>query len=42
MGGVDDFFFFLIVEKLLLLLFTFSQMSLEMSMLFLKTIFTLE
>ena len=39
MGGNDDFFFFLIEEKLLLLLFTFSQMSLEMSMLFLKTIF---
>ena len=43
MGGDDDFFFFfLIEEKLLLLLFTFSQMSLEMSMLFLKTIFSLE
>ena len=42
MGGGDDFFFFLIKEKLLLLLFTFSQMSLEMSMLFLKTIFSLE
>ena len=36
MGGGDDFFFFffLIEKKLLLLLFTFSQMSLEMSMLF--------
>ena len=34
MGGGDDFFFFLIEEKLLLLLFTFTQMSLEMSMLF--------
>ena len=33
MGGGDDFFFFLIEEKLLLLLFTFSQISLEMSML---------
>ena len=43
MGGDDDFFFlFLIEEKLLLLLFTFSQMSLEMSMLFLKAIFSLE
>ena len=43
MGGGDDFFFFfLIEEKLLLLLFTFSQMSLEISMLFLKTIFSLE
>ena len=42
MGGGDDFFFFLIEEKLLLLLFTFSQMSLEMGMLFLKTIFSLE
>ena len=42
MGGGDDFFFFLIEEKLLLLLFTFSQVSLEMSMLFLKTSFSLE
>ena len=42
MGGGDDFFFCLIEEKLLLLLFTFSQMSLEMSMLILKTIFSLE
>ena len=41
MGGGDDFFFFLIEEKLLLP-FTFSQMSLEMSMLFLKTNFCLE
>ena len=41
MGGADDFFFFFLIEEklLLLLLFTFSQMSLEMSMLFLKTIF---
>ena len=43
MGGGDDFFyFFLIEEKLLLLLFTCSQMSLEMSTLLLKTIFSLE
>ena len=44
MGGADDFFFFFLIEAklLLLLLFTFSQMSLEMSMLFLKTIFSLE
>ena len=43
MGGGDDFFFFFLnEEKLLLLLFTLSQMSLEMSMLFLKTIFSLE
>ena len=31
--------FFLLKEKLVLLLFTFSQISLEMSMLFLKAIF---
>ena len=43
MGGGDYFFFFfLIEEKLLLLLFTFSQISLEMCILFLKTIFSLE
>ena len=41
MGGADDFFFFFLIEEklLLLLLFTFFQMSLEMSMLFSKTIF---